>query len=78
MAKKANKKKDPYLIGIGAKIVLLRNKKDIIQEELAHAVGTSSTQIRRIEHGQSNFTIDTLRRISTVLGVSASELIRIE
>ena len=49
-------------------ILLLRMKYGLSQQALAERVGTSHSQIARIEGGQYRPTVETLRRIADVFG----------
>jgi len=53
---------------VAINILHLRRHRGISQKVLAEKVGTSQSAIARIENGQENLTIDTLRRIVTALG----------
>ncbi len=44
-------------------------EKGLTQEELAHLVGTSHSQISRIESGRHKTNFETLRRIADALGL---------
>ena len=49
---------------IAYQIILLRKKAFITQSELAKRIGTTQSNIARIEHGQQNFTIGLLDKIA--------------
>jgi transcriptional regulator with XRE-family HTH domain len=66
-----------YLKGLGAKITELRKAKGMTQVELAKKLDTQHPQIGRIERGEVNCTINTLRKMAGELGVSISELVSI-
>lgn len=66
-----------YLQRLGEKIVELRKAKGITQQEMAERLGTKNTQVRRIERGTVNSTINMLRKIAVILEVSVSELLHI-
>jgi transcriptional regulator with XRE-family HTH domain len=53
----------------------LRKQKGLTQKALADAVGMSLIQISRYESGQSQPTLDVLRRLAVALSVSADELL---
>jgi DNA-binding XRE family transcriptional regulator len=69
---------DKYLKLLGERIVSLRKTNQITQLELAEKIKTTNTHIRRIERGETNVTISTLRRIAKELGVSIAELVDIK
>ncbi len=52
---------------IAYQISQLRKKEGISQKELAKKVGTTQSNIARMEAGQQNFTTDTLQRIASAL-----------
>ncbi len=70
-------KDEVYLKKLGEKIVLIRKEKEIGQLDLAKEIGSSNTQLRRIERGEVNSTINMLRHIAKVLGVGVDELVKI-
>jgi transcriptional regulator with XRE-family HTH domain len=72
------KSDDTYLKLLGARIRKLRKGK-MSQEELGIKIGdTDHAFIGRVERGQQNCTILTLRKIGKALGVSVKDLIDIE
>jgi len=60
---------------IGQRIRDLRQKKGMRQEELARRMGLSPSALSNFEKGRRRTSIDWLRKISRVLGVSMSDLI---
>jgi putative transcriptional regulator len=72
------KKVDPYLKALGERIVELREKKGISQNELARKLETFNTAIRRIERGEVNSTINMLRKVASVLDIPITKLIDIK
>ena len=52
----------------------LRKRRDLSQEELAHASGLHPTYLSGIERGLRNPTWRSLGRVSEALGVPMSEL----
>ncbi|MES2592186.1 MAG: helix-turn-helix transcriptional regulator [Bacteroidota bacterium] len=70
-------KDDIYLNKLGKKIVDLRTKKEISQNQLAKNIGSTNTHMRRIERGEVSCTINMLRKIAEVLEISISELVDI-
>jgi len=48
-------------------IISRRNELNISQEQLARLIGTKQPGISRLERGDGNATIDTLRRIADAL-----------
>jgi len=61
---------------IGYRIQLLRDAKRISQEELAEVCGLNRSFMGQIERGETNFTLETLRRVGTGLEVSLSALLK--
>jgi len=49
---------------IAYKILQLRKKKKMSQKELAEKIGTTQSNIARMEAGQQNFTTNTLNKIA--------------
>lgn len=50
---------------IAYEILQLRKKEKMSQAELAKRIGTSQSNIARMEAGEQNFTTDTLQKIAT-------------
>jgi|Napbiome12C3dose_1001474.scaffolds.fasta_scaffold00073_3 ribosome-binding protein aMBF1 (putative translation factor) len=53
---------------LGCKLIETRLKKNLSQRELAKKVGTSQSQIARIEGMNANPSLSLLKRISAALG----------
>lgn len=66
-----------YLILLGMKINVLRKERGQTQTDLAELVGTSKTQIIRIERGEVNSTINMLRKLAAVFDMSIEELVKV-
>jgi len=60
---------------LSARVKELRNQKGMSQEILAEESGLSLRTIQRIEHGETNPTGDSLKRLSSALNVNPDELI---
>lgn len=71
-------KDEIYLIKLGRKIAKLRKVKGVSQREMAKLFETSNTQLRRIEIGEVNSSINGLRRIAKEFGITISELVDIK
>ena len=56
----------------------LRDKRGLSQEDLAHESGITTSTLSTIERGQSNPTWGTIKGIAQGLGVSLSELAKLE
>lgn len=63
---KIKKRYDEYgkQLEIAYEILQLRKKKGISQSELARRIGTSQSNIARMEAGEQNLTTDTLQKIA--------------
>ena len=53
---------------VAYKIVALRKKAKITQAELANKIGTTQSNIARMEKGQQNFTVNMLNKVAGVFG----------
>ncbi len=60
---------EPYE-AIARQVITLRAQHRLSQEELAERVGTSHSQISRIESGQHRTSVETLRRVAEAFGAS--------
>jgi len=49
-------------------LLLLRKEKGMTQAELAKKIGTTQSNVGRLESGQQNFTVETLDKIAKVFG----------
>jgi len=68
---------DPkFLAALGARIRELRLKKHLTQNELAMLCNFEKASMSRIESGQTNVTIYTLKKISKALDVHITELLK--
>jgi transcriptional regulator with XRE-family HTH domain len=65
-----------FLQEIGARIKKLRTEKNMSQNELAMLCDFEKASMSRIESGQTNTTILTLRKIGHALGVHVCELLQ--
>ena len=57
------------------KLTKLRNERGFTQQEMANLIGVGIAQMRRYEKGKSSPTLEVIKNIARVLGVSADELI---
>ena len=62
------------LVALGERIQELRKEKGLTQIELSYRCEMERSNMRRIEAGGTNPTIATLKKISSALGISLSEL----
>ena len=60
---------------VGRRIRELRQTKHLLQEELARKAGLSASALSNFEQGRRRISLEWLRKISRVLGVSVSDLI---
>lgn len=60
---------------IGENIRLLRNKRDLSQEQLALNAGVNTSYIGQIERGEKNPTIKILEKISSALKIDLIDLL---
>lgn len=51
---------------IAYQILKLRKKEGVSQAQLAKKIGTSQSNVARMENGEQNFTTETLRKIASV------------
>ncbi len=67
--KKIKKYYDEYdkQMEIAYQIIQLRKKKKMSQSELAKKIGTTQSNIARMESGQQNFTVEILYRVAKAL-----------
>ncbi len=64
-----------FLEKLGQRIAQLRKEKGMTQVEFAEKLGIQRTALARIEVGKVNTTVLNLKKIASVLGTKASELI---
>ncbi len=67
---------EPDYTAIGKRIRKYRWEKDISQEELAEAVGVSTTHMSHIETGATKLSLSVFIKISTALDISADLLLK--
>lgn len=70
-----NVKDKKFLMALGNNIKLHRKLKNLTQLDLAIAMDNYAEQIGRIERGQLNVTICTLKKISNALDIQLKELL---
>jgi transcriptional regulator with XRE-family HTH domain len=69
------KKKAPPELTFHDRLAALRKERGLTQQGLAELVGMHISQIRRYESGQSQPTLDAIRKLSVALSVSADMLL---
>jgi transcriptional regulator with XRE-family HTH domain len=57
------------------RITEIRRAKGLSLADVAAAVGTTKSQIKKLENGDRRLTLDWMHRISKALGVSLTDLI---
>lgn len=65
-------------LAVGKRIKLLREEKNISQQDIAAACNMEKSNFSRLEAGNTNPTIYTLSKIADKLSVALSELLKIE
>ena len=65
---------DEVIAAIARRMVELRKKRGLTQEQLGKLVGVTQGRIFELEQRTSNVTVRTLARMTQVLGVELSEL----
>ncbi len=60
---------------IGRKLREIRDRKDLLQEDVAIAVGISITYYAGIERGEENPTIAVIEKICKVLKIKSSDIL---
>lgn len=61
---------------LGNNIVRYRNQANMTQMQLTSAAEISLSQLRHVEHGTGNTTVDVIERISYSLNVPPSDLFK--
>jgi transcriptional regulator with XRE-family HTH domain len=69
------KKRVPPEVNFHERLVLFRKERGLTQQALADMVAMHFSQIRRYESGQSQPTLDAIRKLAVSLGVSADMLL---
>lgn len=62
-------------IALGKRIKKYRKLAELTQEQLADKVHVSTTHIGLVETGKRHFSLKTLQKIASVLGIKTNELI---
>jgi len=73
---KKYKSKDDVVITVGKRIRKRRIANGLTMMDLAFETDMDYRQIGRIERGETNFTIGTLLKISTILGIKLKDLVK--
>lgn len=67
-----------FLILMGERIKMLREQKNLSQQDLAALLNFEKSNMSRIEAGGNNMTLKTLYKISKALDVKLKDLLDIE
>ena len=62
-------------MNLHAKLVQLRKKKGLTQQQMAEAAGIHLTQIKRYESGASQPSLEALKKIAVALSVTTDSLL---
>jgi transcriptional regulator with XRE-family HTH domain len=73
-----NVKNIEYMKAFGKHLQKLRNSKNFTQELLSYEANIPISQIGRIERGEINTTISTIKAIASALDISPKELFDFE
>ncbi|HKW74464.1 MAG TPA: helix-turn-helix transcriptional regulator [Terriglobales bacterium] len=65
-----------YRRRLGERIRKLRDKKGWSQEEFADSCEVNRSYMGRIERGELNLTLDTVKKVAEGLGISVSTLLK--
>jgi transcriptional regulator with XRE-family HTH domain len=58
---------------VGKRITTLRNKKKLSQQKFANEADIERSYLTHVEKGRKNISMNTLKKITTALGVSLKE-----
>ena len=75
MQKIADDFKQEFLEQLGFRLKEIRNSKGISQFDLSIESGLPKTQVGRIERGEINTTVFTLKKVTNALGVTFAEVL---
>lgn len=67
---------ETFELGFGQVLRELREKAGMSQERLGHEAESGRTYISQLERGEKGPSLKMVFRLSAVLGISASELVR--
>ncbi len=78
MNKKYTADESQFLKQIGSNVRKLRKKIDLSQEDLALKCDVDRSYMGRIERGQNNITVLTLKKIINTLDIEVSEFFKVK
>lgn len=61
----------------GQNLKIARLKREMTLVELAEAAGMQFSYVSRIENGEKNVTLDTMKRLAAVVGLDVSAMLRL-
>ena len=70
--------KEGIIMAVANNLKEIRQERNLLQEDLAAAIGSCGRTIGRIERGERNASLELALRISQYLGIPVEELFRIE
>lgn len=71
-------KNEEFIIAFGKNLRKLRKSKNLSMEQLAHLCNIEYSQISRIELGQINTTLNTIKILADGLEIQPKELLNFE
>ena len=66
---------DPLSVAAGARVIRLREERDLAPQQLADLAGMDANYLWRIEQGRQNLSLRNIARLAKALGVTISELL---
>jgi len=74
----SNRTKDEIMLlqGLGKTLKKIRESKSLTQEALAYESGFSRSYYTEVENGKRNISLINLKKLSVVLDVSMSEILK--
>ena len=70
----SSKRQNPHLVAFGAAVRRIRLEKGISQERLALLAEVDRSYVGRVERGDNNAALLTLKRVASALDISLSKL----
>lgn len=67
-------RQDPALVALGEAIRRVRQEQDMSQEKLALLAEVDRSYVGRVERGDNNVAVLTLKRLADALGITMTEL----
>lgn len=62
---------------LGDRIRVLRNARNLTQEQVADQIGMSRQKYARIENGVNSITLDTLSKVAAVFDVTVGDITKV-